>query len=128
MLRRMDQRIDIVRGFCAAWTDATAPALAEWFAEDGIYHNIPLAPVVGRPAIETEIARFLAIMSIDIRILHVAATDTVVMTERVDAFTINGRRLDLPVMGTCELRGDKLAAWRDYYDSTAVRAFMSGAA
>jgi limonene-1,2-epoxide hydrolase len=50
------------------------------------------------------------------------------MTERVDDFVVNGRRLQLPVMGTCELRGDKIAAWRDYYDSAALRAFLTGAA
>ena len=127
-LRRMDERIDIVRGFCAAWTGATAPALAEWFTEDGVYHNIPLAPVVGRSAVEEEIARILAIMSIDIRVLHAAANDTVVMTERVDDFVVNGRRLELPVMGACELRGDKIAVWRDYYDSAQLRAFLTEAA
>jgi limonene-1,2-epoxide hydrolase len=124
----MDERIDIVRDFCAAWTGATAPALAEWFTEDAVYHNMPLAPVVGRSAIEQEVARYLAIMTIDIRVLHAAADDRVVMTERVDEFVVNGRRLDLPVMGACEVRGEKIAVWRDYYDSAQLRAFMAEAA
>jgi limonene-1,2-epoxide hydrolase len=124
----MDQRIEVVRGFCDAWTGGTAAGLAGWFTEDGLYHNVPLEPVVGRPAIEQEIGRFLAIMTIDIRVLHAAADDTVVLTERVDDFTIKGRRLELPVMGSCEVRGDKIAVWRDYYDAAAVRAFLAEAA
>jgi limonene-1,2-epoxide hydrolase len=121
----MDERIDVVRGFCAAWTGATAPALAGWFTEDGVYHNMPQEPVVGRPAIEELIGRYLAIMSIDIRVLHAAANDTVVLTERIDEFVVDGRRLDLPVMGACEVRGDEIAVWRDYYDSARVRAFLA---
>jgi limonene-1,2-epoxide hydrolase len=120
----MDERIDIVRRFCAAWTGATAAGLAEWFTSDGVYHNVPLQPVVGRSAIEKEIAGFLAIMTIDIRVLHVAADDAVVLTERVDDFTIGGRRLELPVVGSCEVRDDQIAVWRDYYDPTPVRAFL----
>jgi limonene-1,2-epoxide hydrolase len=123
----MEEQIGVVREFCGAWSGGSASALAGWFTEDGIYHNVPLAPVVGRTAIEQEIARFLATMRIDIRILHAATTGTVVLTERVDEFTVDGRRLDLPVMGTCELAGDRIAAWRDYYDSAAVRAFLGGA-
>ena len=112
----MDDRIDVVRGFCAAWTGGTGDSLAQWFTEDGLYHNIPSPPVTGRPAIRDLIAGYLEEFGIEIRILHVAVDGDVVLTERVDDFLVDGRRLALPVMGSCEVVDGKIAAWRDYFD------------
>jgi limonene-1,2-epoxide hydrolase len=44
------------------------------------------------------------------------------MTERVDVFTYPDKSIELPVAGVFEVRGDKIAAWRDYFD---VNMFMS---
>ena len=41
----------------------------------------------------------------------------VVLTERVDRFTIGDKRIELPVMGAFEVDGQgKITAWRDYFD------------
>ncbi len=60
----------------------------------------------GRPGIE----------SIDFRVINIAANGPVVMTERVDVFTLPGRSFELPVMGTFEISDGKIKAWRDYFD------------
>lgn len=112
----MDERIAVVRGFCAAWAGGTADSLAEWFTEDGVYHNIPSDPATGRDAVRDLIASFLNKFEIEFRILHIAADDDVVMTERIDDFLVGGRRISLRVMGSCEVVGEKISAWRDYYD------------
>jgi limonene-1,2-epoxide hydrolase len=40
-----------------------------------------------------------------------------VLTERVDRFLLNGRKVELPVMGAFEVGPDgKIRAWRDYFD------------
>jgi limonene-1,2-epoxide hydrolase len=44
------------------------------------------------------------------------------MTERVDVLTISGRSFELPVMGTFEIRGGKIGAWRDYFDTNQFAA------
>jgi limonene-1,2-epoxide hydrolase len=126
----MDERIGIVHDFCDAWTKGvTAAELAGFFTDDGVYHNMPLAPVVGRAAIEADIGRILsAYTSIGIRVLHTATNDDVVLTERIDDFVLGGRTLELPVMGACEIREGRIAAWRDYFDAATWRAFMAGAA
>ena len=48
------------------------------------------------------------------------------MTERTDAFTLNGRLGEFPVMGIFEIRDGKIAAWRDYFDLAQVTAFLTG--
>ena len=119
----MESPTDLVRRFCAAWTDNVSTVeLMSFFADDAVYHNVPLAPIRGKEAIATNIDSFIrpgppGIEAIDFRLVHIAANGPVVMTERVDVFTISGRSFELPVMGTFEIRGGKLDAWRDYFDT-----------
>ena len=46
------------------------------------------------------------------------------MTERVDIFKLPGKSFELPVMGTFELRGGKIHAWRDYFDMNQFTSRM----
>ena len=118
----MESPIELVRRFCAAWTaNARTADLAAFFADDAVYHNIPMAPVIGREAIASNIAAFIrpgapGVEAIDFRVVHIAANGPVVMTERVDVFTVPGKMFELPVMGIFEIRDGKIHAWRDYFD------------
>ena len=118
----MESPIEVVRRFCAAWSDnAKAAELAVFFADDAVYHNIPLAPITGREAIADNISSFIrpgppGIERIEFRVLNIAADGPIVMTERVDVFTLPDRSFELPVMGTFEIRDGKIGAWRDYFD------------
>ena len=38
------------------------------------------------------------------------------LTERVDVFVLPNVTIELPVMGTFEVRDGKIAKWRDYFD------------
>ena len=118
----MESPIEVVRRFCAAWSDnAGAAELATFFADDAIYHNIPLTPVTGREAIADYITSFIrpgspSIEQIDFRVINIAANGPIVMTERVDVFTLPDKSFELPVMGTFEVADGKINAWRDYFD------------
>ena len=88
-----------------------------------MYHNIPIDPVTGRDAIVATIAGFTTgVDKIEFRIHNIVADGNVVMTERVDAFHLPGRTIELPVMGTFEVSDGRIAAWRDYFD---MNQFMS---
>jgi limonene-1,2-epoxide hydrolase len=118
----MESPIEVVRRFCAAWSDNMAAAeLAAFFTDGAVYHNIPLAPVTGREAIAKTIASFIrpgapGIERIEFHVINIAANGPVVMTERVDVFKLPDRSFDLPVMGIFEVRDGKISAWRDYFD------------
>ena len=118
----MESPIDRVRRFCAAWADDISAAdLSAFFTDDAVYHNIPMAPVIGRQAIANAIASFIrpgapGIESIQFRILNIAANGPVVMTERVDVFKLPNKSFELQVMGIFEVRDGKIDAWRDYFD------------
>lgn len=118
----------IVREFCAAWSRLDVDELAGYFTEDAIYHNIPLEPIHGRDAIRAFLTGFLAgATSAEFRMNNVVASGNVVMTERVDAFSIGNRQIAIPVAGVFEISDGKIAAWRDYFDMAPVTAFLSGA-
>jgi limonene-1,2-epoxide hydrolase len=53
---------------------------------------------------------------------HLAVRDDVVLTERIDTFTVGGKEAALPVMGTFEIRDGKIAKWRDYFDMAQITA------
>ena len=119
----------IVREFCAAWSRLDADELTGYFTDDAVYHNMPLAPLNGREEIRTFLAGFLAgVTFAEFEILHIVSDGDLVMTERVDHFTMGGREIGMPVSGTFELRDGKIAAWRDYFDMAAVTAFLTGGA
>jgi limonene-1,2-epoxide hydrolase len=121
----MDDAIDLVSRFCAAWPTSSAAELAAWFTDDAVYHNIPIDPVVGKEAIEATIAGFSSLADhLEFEVLNIAASGDVVMTERIDRFHRADGVITLPVMGTFEVRDGKIAAWRDYFD---LQQFMSQA-
>ena len=126
----MESPIDVVRGFCAAWSDNLGAAeLAAFFTDDAVYHNIPLAPVTGREAIAKTIASFIrpgapGIESIEFRVINIAANGPVVMTERVDVFRVADNSFELQVMGTFEITDGKINAWRDYFDMNQFTSQM----
>ncbi len=118
--------IQLVRDFCAAWPDLDLDVLVAFFADDATYHNIPMEPVNGTDAIRATIAGFTTgVESVEFRVDHIAAAGPVVLTERVDIFVMPSKRIELPVMGTFEVRDGKITAWRDYFDLNMFMAQMA---
>jgi len=109
----------LVREFCGAWDRSDLNAIMLAFAEDAVYHNIPVEPCVGAEAIRAVIEGFLSQtpggIKFDIK-LQVSAGN-VVVNERVDSFERDGKSISAPVCGVFELNEDgKITNWRDYYD------------
>jgi limonene-1,2-epoxide hydrolase len=126
----MENPIQVVRRFCAAWSDGIeANELASFFTDDAVYHNIPLKPVTGRENIARYIASYIrpgppGIEALEFRVINIAANGSVVMTERVDVFKLSDKSFELPVMGTFEVSDGKINAWRDYFDMNQFTSQM----
>jgi limonene-1,2-epoxide hydrolase len=114
--------IETVRRFCAVWSNVDPDEIAAFFTDDAVYHNIPMDPIAGRDTIKTFIAGFAGgAEQIDFRVRNIVADGDVVLTERVDVFQLPNGKVELPVMGTFEVKDGKIAAWRDYFD---MKQFM----
>jgi limonene-1,2-epoxide hydrolase len=117
----------VVRDFCAAFEKHDAEALRSFFTEDVVYHNVPMDPAVGIDAAIAFVDGFFAMCeSMVIDTLHLAVRDDVVLTERVDTFTIGQKVASLPVMGAFQIRDGKISAWRDYFDMAQITKMLSG--
>jgi len=123
----MSESLELVRRFCDAWSDGDLDAIVAYFTDDAVYHNIPIDPVSGRDAIKATIAGFTAgVEKIEFRVHHIVAEGNVVLTERTDVFVTADKQIELPVMGTFEVSGGKIAAWRDYFDMNQFMSQLTG--
>ncbi len=117
----------VVRSFCDAFDGRDAEVLRPFFTDDVVYHNIPLEPAVGVDDTITFIQGFFAMCdTMTIENVHVASRDGVVLTERIDTFTIGEAVSPLRVMGAFEVRDGRISAWRDYFDMGQVTAMFAG--
>ncbi len=124
----MSAAADLIQQFCEAWgKGATVDEIVEYFTDDAVYHNIPVDPVTGKDAIKATISMFTTgVDRVEFRVRHLVVDGDVVLTERVDAFYLPNKTIELPVMGTFELRDGKIAAWRDYFDLNQYMSQLQG--
>jgi len=129
MVGDMTDAISLVTEFCAAFGNGKTPAeLVDYFTDDAVYHNIPVDPAVGHDAILALLNMFMgAIDRLEFQVRNIAATGDTVLTERVDVFHLPNGKIELPVMGTFEVRDGKIAAWRDYFDLNQYMSQLQGA-
>jgi len=117
----------VVRDLCSALEKHDAEAFRLLLTDDVVYHNIPMEPAVGIDAAVTFLDGFFTMFdSTTIKILNLAVRGSVVLTERVDTFTLGEKIAPLPVMGAFEIRDGRVCAWRDYFDMAQVTSMLSG--
>ena len=120
---------EVVQEFCAAFATKDVDTIAKLLADDVVYHNVGMAPAVGKEASLAMIQGFLDMAEkMTFQIHRIAANGDSVLTERTDTFTINGADSPVAVMGTFDLSGGLIVAWRDYFDMGLITKMMSGEA
>jgi limonene-1,2-epoxide hydrolase len=124
-----NEALDLVLRFCDAFGKGATPIeLVDYFTDDAVYHNIPVEPAVGREAILGLLNMFLTSTErVEFRVANIVANGDTVLTERVDVFQLPNAVIELPVMGTFEVRAGKIAAWRDYFDLNQYMSQLQGA-
>jgi len=122
----MEDNERIIREFIGAWKRLDAKELASYFAEDGVYHNMPTEPIVGRAEVEKFIAGFSGSWTeTNWEILNILCSGDVVIAERLDRTRAGDKSVDLPCVGVFELEDGKIKVWRDYFDFATYGAGMS---
>jgi len=116
----------MIRAFLAAWERRDTEHIVERFAADGVYHSMPLTPIVGKAAIRAFVAGFADTPPGRLEIHHQVSSDTVVMNERTDHITLNGQPVSLAISGVFEIEDGRITAWREYFDMAPVRAAYDG--
>jgi limonene-1,2-epoxide hydrolase len=121
----MSENIKLVEAFIAAWNRNDLDGILGFMAPDIFYHNIPMDPIKGVAAVREMLTPFLAnATNVDWEVRHIAAAGDSVLTERVDRFWYGPIKIELPVMGTFDIKGGKIVAWRDYFDLAQFQSQM----
>ena len=108
---------EVVRAELGAWSRLNVDEIVSHFAADAVWDNVPLGAVMGQHEIRKAVQGYVdRTTQGDIEILNLAVADNVVLTERVDHFVYDGKQIHARVMGAFEVNGDKITAWRDYFD------------
>lgn len=116
----MNASEQLVSEFCAAWSRRDIDELLGYLTPDAIYHNMPMDPAKGHEQIRNVFNLFVPLSNeIAWEMLNIGSSGDIVFTERVDRFVMGDRTIELPVAGVFEIRGGKIAAWRDYFDMAA---------
>ena len=107
---------DIVRAEMAAWGRNDVDEVMSYLAENLTLHSGPYTPISGHDAIRKTVeGYFCGGTCVDHEILYLAAVGDVVLMERIDHWIINGKAMDIPHMGACEVKDQKITAWREYF-------------
>lgn len=124
---RLGKNAECVSHFIALWNSRDMAAILAMMTPDCVYHNIPWPAVVGIADIRASLEVFVGSAArIDWRMLNIAETDSgIVLTERLDRFLIQENWIEMPVMGTFELRNGLISHWRDYFDSAQFEKAMA---
>lgn len=122
----MSENTETIRSFIKAWANLDAEELVSYFADDGVYHNMPASPISGRENLLKFIGGFISPWtSTDWEIVNLVGTGDTVFAERIDKTVAGDKFVDLPCCGVFEMRDGKIAVWRDYFDMQTYIKAMS---
>lgn len=109
--------IEIVTAFLDAMARKDYDAGLAFVADDCEYENLPMGRVTGPGGVRSVLEPFFGpVLENDLRILRQAAQGSTVFLERLDRHRLPDRWVELPVTGVFEVRGGKIAVWREYFD------------
>jgi len=107
----------IVTAFLEAMGRKDYDAGLKYVADDCEYENLPMGKAIGPAGVRAVLEPFFApLLENDLQILRQAAQGDVVFLERLDRHRLPDRWVELPVTGVFEVRGGKIAVWREYFD------------
>lgn len=112
----------IVTEFLGAWAgnvDTLRGSFHDYLTDDVVYENVDLTHTTTRDDALKLIDNFLpGLDHITIDMLAIAVSGNKVLTERIDYLRDKNDKVlsEIRVMGIFEVEGDRITAWRDYFD------------
>ena len=126
--------IDTVNAFlaeCGESKEAMIAAYRKYFTPATVWENVGMASTTGAEEALGLMANFesqigMATMKVDM--LAIAAQGNKVLTERVDHMikADGSSSMSVRVCGIFEVEGDKITAWRDYFDTAGMAGGQAG--
>ena len=103
--------------FISTWDRGDVDKMLDYFTDDAVYHNMPMEPAVGKPAIRALLSEMLGAMSgLRVEVHRQVSDGKIVMHERTDYFSLGTQEMALPICGVFEIHDGRITAWREYFD------------
>ncbi|MBV9411284.1 MAG: nuclear transport factor 2 family protein [Acidimicrobiia bacterium] len=112
--------------FLEAWQRRETDVILDCFADDGAYHAMPLPPITGKAALREWVEHFKGVAPARLDVHHQVASGDVVMNERTDHMTLNGRPVTLPICAVFTMADGRIKEWREYFDLGPAKAAFDG--
>ena len=109
--------------------EAAQAAIRKHFTEDCVWQQSGFPTTTGPEeavALLASLVDSLGLARIDVEYLHVASSEDVVFTERLDWLVQrDGTRMGpVVVVGVTEFRDGKISAWREYFDTSGFATVL----
>lgn len=121
----MSRKIDVLQSVVDAWCHRQdIDAVLEHMTDDIVWHYsaVSLPPKHGKTGAREFLEAYKAkVRNPNWRMFKIAESDDALFVEGVDEFdTAEGRHVAVLYMGVLEFEGDRISAWRDYFDRGAA--------
>lgn len=110
-----------------AWIRGDVEGMAAPYADDIVwYPNRSMRPVHGKAAMLGFMQKFGSGMSdVSYEQTLMIEKDNMLFVEGTESYTKKGKKISVPYAGVVEFRGDKIVAWRDYFDLKSLEAQLA---
>lgn len=114
---------------CSESVEAAQAAVRKHFTDDCRWEQSGFPTTTGPEEAATllaELKESIGMASIDVEYRHIASTEDVVLTERLDWLVRHdGSRMGpAVVLGVAEFRNGKISAWREVFDTSGVAPLL----
>ncbi len=121
----MPSPIETVTAFCAEWgknKHAMFDSFRRYFTPTTVWENVGMVTTTGIDEALGLMQSFEGVETIRVDMVNISAAGGKVLTERVDTMVgPDGKDIMvIRLMGIFEVDGDKIAEWRDYFDTAAM--------
>lgn len=112
-----DKHEEIVQACFEACRALDADRMVEHFSDEAVFWNAPVPPIHGKAKIRGTLQRLFSLCtSLEIDVHSLAVAESTVLMERTDTVDVRGVSVSAPIAGVVYFRGDRIIAWRDYFD------------
>ena len=123
----MNRTVTVVEELYSKFSAIDPDELVEYFTENAYIQPVMKDPYQGREEIRRMFGLWANFGNVATPLRNIVGNDRVVFTEWLDESDFGSKHYAVPCVGVFEFEGDKIAAWRLYYDSAAeVSSEQSG--
>jgi len=124
---RETEALKVVEKLGEGWGKLDRDMILSTFHEDAVMQSMMKDPYNGKAEIAQMLDGFLAVAtSVRMEVLSKCVDGDIVVLERRDHFTVQGKSGVLPAVGVFEIENGLIRTWREYFDWAFYERQLAG--